>query len=70
MPLKELKSFKRVHVLKGGQRILNFSIPVRELQKWDIQKGQWTLYPGDYRILVGTSSQDIRLNSLIKLNGQ
>jgi beta-glucosidase len=67
MPVEELKGFKRIHVIKGGQSIVKFSIPVSELQKWDSQKKQWTLYPGDYQIGVGASSADIRLSAVIKM---
>lgn len=62
MPLKELKQFKRVSVKKGKEKILTISIPVGELQKWDFNDKGWKLYPGEYRILIGASSQDIRLD--------
>jgi beta-glucosidase len=67
MPLKELKSFKRVSVQKGGEQTVQFRIPVTELQKWDLQQKKWMLYPGDYTISVGSSSQDIKLNGAIKI---
>lgn len=67
MPLKELKGFKRVHILKGGQQVIDFKIPVNELRKWDLQQHTWKLYPGEYSILIGSSSQDIRLHAVIKL---
>jgi beta-glucosidase len=67
MPLKELKSFKRISVTKGDQQTVQFRIPLQELQKWDLQNHQWKIYPGDYSILVGGSSQDVRLSSIIKI---
>ena len=67
MPLKELKSFKRVSINKGSERMVQFAIPVTELQKWDLQQKKWMLYPGDYTISIGSSSQDIKLNSVIKI---
>lgn len=67
MPLKELKSFKRVTVSKGGKQTVQFKIPVQELQKWDLQNHQWKVYPGDYTILVGKSSQDIKLRSSVSV---
>ena len=67
MPLKELKSFKRVYVQKGGAQTVQFRIPVTELQKWDLQQKKWMLYPGDYTISIGSSSQDIKLNAAIKV---
>ncbi len=63
MPLKELKGYKRVFIKKGEEKITRFDIPVAELQKWDMKQNAWKLYPGTYKILVGASSQDIRLTS-------
>jgi beta-glucosidase len=67
MPLKELKAFKRVSVTKGDQQTIQFKIPLQELQKWDLQNHQWKIYPGEYAILIGSSSQDIKLTSTIKV---
>ncbi|MGZ3938767.1 MAG: glycoside hydrolase family 3 C-terminal domain-containing protein, partial [Flavisolibacter sp.] len=65
MPLKELKAFKRVFVAKGKTQAIQLRIPVQELQKWDLKESQWKLYPGNYTLLIGSSSQDIRLKSTL-----
>lgn len=67
MPIKELRSFKRVSIKKGGKRLIQFSIPLGELQKWDLAKNGWTLHAGEYRILVGASSADIKLEEAITI---
>jgi len=66
MPVKELKAFRRIEVKKDGSQTLTFRIPVQELQKWDLSKQRWTLYPGNYQLLIGASSADIRLRTTIK----
>lgn len=58
MPLKELKGFKRVHVLKGGEQAVTINIPVKELQKWDLGKHTWKVYPGKYKLVLGGNSMD------------
>ncbi len=68
MPLKELKAFRRVHIEKNGESLVQFSIPLNELRKWDLKQNKWMLYPGEYNILVGASSQDIRLSAAVQLN--
>jgi beta-glucosidase len=68
MPLKELKAFKRVFVSKGKEQTIEFKIPVQELQKWDLQQNAWKLYPGEYTVLVGSSSEDIKLKSSFKIS--
>jgi beta-glucosidase len=67
MPLKELKGFKRVNIQKGKEQAVQFSIPVAELQKWDLEKKGWKLYPGDYKILIGSSSESIQLTAPLKV---
>ena len=67
MPLKELKGFKRIFIAKNGEQTVQFKIPLQELQKWDLNQHQWKIYPGDYKILIGASSQDIKLTSVIKI---
>jgi len=62
MPIKELKGFKRVLVIQGGQQSVTIKIPVAELQKWDLKKNGWQLYPGDYKLVLGSNSQDEKLS--------
>lgn len=68
MPLKELKGFKRVSVVKNGQQEITFRIPVSELQKWDLAKHQWKVYSGTYNLIVGGHSQDKKLLASIKVS--
>jgi len=58
MPVKELKSFKRVSVAKGGAQSVVLKIPVKELQKWDMSSHQWKVYPGEYKLILGDNSKD------------
>lgn len=67
MPLKELKAFRRIHIDQQTHQTIQFSIAAEELQKWDLQQKKWVLYPGTYQIMIGSSSEDIRLNSKIKI---
>lgn len=67
MPLKELKAFKRVNVAHGRGQLIQLKIPVQELMKWDLQKKQWRLYAGDYKILIGGNSEEARLTAAIKI---
>jgi beta-glucosidase len=67
MPLRELKGFKRVSVKKGGSQNVTITIPVRELQKWDLKKNQWQLYGGQYKIQVGGNAADEKLSQIITI---
>ena len=67
MPLQELKGFKRISIEKGEEKTIQFRIPLQELEKWDLNQHRWKLYPGNYKILIGSSSQDIKLNAVVPL---
>jgi len=67
MPVKELKAFKRVAVVQGGAQTVTIKIPVIDLQKWDLKKNNWLLYPGEYQLVLGSNSQDSKLNFKFKL---
>ncbi len=65
MPFKELKAFKRIALAKGESRSVDFTIPVMDLQKWDVLKAEWKLYPGEYKIFVGRHANDTTLHASI-----
>ncbi|MDB5018936.1 MAG: glycosyl hydrolase, partial [Pedobacter sp.] len=67
MPLKELKGFQRVTVQQNGEQVATIKIPVKELQKWDPKKHQFQLYKGNYHLLVGSNSSDVKLNASFTL---
>ena len=63
MPVKELKAFKRVSVNAQNNREVSLSIPMSELQKWDLATGKWKLYKGNYKIVIGSNSRDEKLTA-------
>jgi beta-glucosidase len=68
MPVKELKGFKRVSVTKGGEESVTIKIPVKDLQKWDLKTHGWKTYPGAYKLVLGSSSQDDKLDFAFTIN--
>ena len=62
MPVKELKGFKRASVSKGGEQSVTIKIPVKDLQKWDLKTHGWKTYPGVYKLVLGSNSQDEKLS--------
>ncbi|MBC7422722.1 MAG: fibronectin type III-like domain-contianing protein, partial [Ferruginibacter sp.] len=61
MPLKELKAFKKIHIKKGTASTVALSIPVSDLQKWDIATNNWKLYKGNYTICIGKNASEYLL---------
>ena len=67
MPLKELKAFKRIHLAAGQQKSVTLSIPMTDLQKWNMKKHGWELTKGEYKIYIGSHSQDQKLTYAFKV---
>ena len=66
-PYKELKAFERVPLEQGEKRTVNLDIPVRNLQYWNEEIGDWDYDPCDIEILAGASANDIKLNKTVTL---
>jgi len=63
MPVRELKAFRRVSIPAQNNRTVSISIPVSELQKWDLATGKWRLYKGEYKLVLGDNSRDQQLTA-------
>lgn len=59
-PVKELKGFKRLMLAPGETRSVIFDLPVDQLAFYD-QEMQQVVEPGAIQVMVGSSSDDIRL---------
>jgi len=69
-PIQELKHFARVTLNPGDTRTVSFSMPVSELSFWDVRSSQFVVENGAVEILVGASSQDIRLSGQVQVSGE
>jgi beta-glucosidase len=58
-PPKELKAFKKITLLPGEQKCVEFSLTKGELESYDDLLGKWYAEPDNYQILVGDSSRNI-----------
>lgn len=57
---KNLCGFERVHLESGETREVSFTIEPRDLQLLD-KSGRWVVEPGEFKVMVGASSTDIKL---------
>jgi beta-glucosidase len=60
-PPKELKGFAKVRLKPGEARTVNIVLDRRAFAYYDVQGRQWKVDPGDFDILVGSSSIKIEL---------
>jgi len=63
-PVMELKGFQRVHLLPGEEKEISFSI-TRDLWSMLNAELKTVVEPGDFRIMIGASSRDIRLRQIL-----
>ena len=68
MPLKELKYFKRIDIAKGKSKRIKLGIPIVELEKWDLEKRDWKLYPGKYKLILGSNARDAIVTLPFEIN--
>lgn len=57
---KNLRGFERVHLMPGETKTVQFNIIPEYLELLNAAN-QWVVEPGDFKIMIGASSEDIRL---------
>ena len=60
-PLKELRGFQRVHLKPGEEKPVTFTLPAEKLAYYNVATKGWTVEPGTIKLLIGSSSADIRV---------
>ncbi len=64
-PVKELKGFEKVALEPGESRTVTFELSKRAWAYYDVESRGWYTEEGEFRILAGASSQDIRLEETV-----
>jgi beta-glucosidase len=59
MPIKQLKAFKRIALKKGEKKNISFLLSREDMSFWN-SRNEFVPEAGEYNILVGASSEDIR----------
>jgi len=66
-PIKELKGFTKVALNPGEEKTVSFVLNKRSFAFYDVALKDWRVEGGTYGILIGASSQDIRLEADITI---
>ena len=66
-PLKELKGFAKLELMPGESRRASFRLDKRSFAAWNQAAGDWRVKPGDFEILIGSSSADLRLRTRVSI---
>jgi beta-glucosidase len=66
-PRLALCGFARIHLQASQGARFTMDIPAERFRGWDAAKKQYTVEPGNYELLVGAASDDIRLLVPLKI---
>ena len=68
-PEKELKGFVKVYLKAGESREVAIPFDDKTFRYWNVKTNRWEVEMGIYRIMVGSSVLDIRLEGRIERKG-
>jgi len=69
-PPEELKGFVKVNLKPGEKRRVKVMLDERALSYYDVDSKQWRANPGQFEVLVGSSSENIRLRGQLAFADQ
>ena len=66
---KELKAFTKVFLKAGESKSVTLSFTEADLAYYNVKEKAWVVENGDYTVMLGASSRDIRLTETIRIEG-
>ena len=66
-PVKELKGFKKVFLKAGEEKEVEIVLDKRAFAYYNVNINDWHVESGEFKILVGASSRDIKLETVINV---
>jgi beta-glucosidase len=66
-PFKELKEFAKVTLKPGETKNITIRLDNRAFSFYDVSSKKWVAEPGEFDVLLGSSSRDIKLKKRFEL---
>lgn len=66
-PKKELKGFKKVYLAAGEEKEISITLDSRAFSYYNVLIKDWHIESGDFEIIIGASSADIRLSATVNV---
>ena len=66
-PDKQLVAFDRVSIAPNQTKTLELSFPAKDLAFWDVKKKTFVVEPGKFKLMVGSSSKDIKVTNQFEI---
>ncbi len=67
-PLKELKGFKKIFLEAGEEKEVTLTLSKRDFAFFNVYSGEFQVESGEFAILIGSSSRDIKLIKTITVS--
>ncbi|KPI88815.1 putative glycoside hydrolase family 3 [Leptomonas seymouri] len=67
-PEKELKGFEKVHLVPGESKTVKFKLDCRAFAYYDVERKGWVVEDGDFELLFGSSSRDLRSSAMLSMS--
>lgn len=64
-PKKTLRAYKRVNLKAGETQLVEIELPRERFELWDAKSNTMRVMPGKHQIMVGTSSADESLQTIV-----
>lgn len=64
-PIKTLRAYKRIELKAGEKQTAVIDLPRESFEGWDTATNTMRVVPGKYELMVGNSSADDKLNTII-----
>ncbi len=68
-PVRELKGFARVFLKAGEEKEVRIAFDDKTFRYWNVKTNRWEVEAGNYSIMIGASSEDIRLKDNLDVAG-
>ncbi|MBD3922309.1 glycoside hydrolase family 3 C-terminal domain-containing protein [Paenibacillus sp. PR3] len=69
-PRLQLTDFKRIALAPGETVSVSFQLSLDSLAIWDVTRERFCIEDGEYAILIGASSSDMRLEQRLRIDGE
>jgi beta-glucosidase len=66
-PIKSLRGFQRVTLNPGETRHITIALPASQLSYYDVVTRRFIVAPGMFNVMIGSSSDDIRLRAALEI---
>ena len=64
-PPRQLKGFEKVELEAGAKTAVSLALDDRSFSIWDVTKADWAVVNGEFQVMIGSSSRDIRLHGAL-----